>query len=131
MNYGGLNALIDLVNSADFHVLGVPSNVFGLQVTCPSRIYSLGIHTFGFFVWGHLQNLSLICAIIFQEPGRNSEILNGIREVRPGNGYVPGNNFVLTSKYDVNGDAEHPLFTYMKVSESIYKTKTIGETYNT
>ena len=64
--------------------------------------------------------MQLICgAIKFQEPGRNSEILNGIREVRPGNGYVPGNNFVLTSKYDVNGDAEHPLFTYMKVSESI------------
>ena len=32
MNYGGLNALIDLVNSGDFHILGVPSNVFGLQV---------------------------------------------------------------------------------------------------
>ena len=36
--------------------------------------------------------------------------------MRPGNGYVPGNNFVLTQKYDVNGDAEHPLFTYMKVT---------------
>ena len=32
MNYNGLNALIDLVNNNDFYVLGVPSNVFGLQV---------------------------------------------------------------------------------------------------
>ena len=122
MNYGGLNALIDHVNSEDLHILGVPSNVFGLQVTYLEN--SLQVHIFKMiiFVWGGgTKNLSLICVIVLQEPGRNSEILNGIREVRPGNGYVPGNNFVLTSKYDVNGDAEHPLFTYMKVSENICK----------
>lgn len=95
MNYNGLNALIGSVNNNDFHVLGVPSNVFGLQ-----------------------------------EPGRNSELMNGIREVRPGNGFVPGNNFFLTQKYDVNGDAEHELFTYMKglcpaTSETISSTSGI------
>ena len=48
-----------------------------------------------------------------QEPGGNSEIRNGIRSVRPGNGYEP--LFNLTTKQDVNGDKEHPLFTFLKV----------------
>jgi glutathione peroxidase len=47
-----------------------------------------------------------------QEPGMNSEIMNGINAVRPGNGYVP--NFELTNKVDVNGDNEHPLYTFLK-----------------
>ena len=90
-----------------------------------NTLWNKAVEVIIIFCLEHLQNRSLILfqficgAFKFQEPGRNSEILNGIREVRPGNGYVPGNNFVLTSKYDVNGDAEHPLFTYMKVSESI------------
>ncbi|KAG8228044.1 hypothetical protein J437_LFUL007214 [Ladona fulva] len=48
-----------------------------------------------------------------QEPGANaSEILNGIRHVRPGNGFRP--KFPLTAKLDVNGEKEHPLFTFLK-----------------
>lgn len=48
-----------------------------------------------------------------QEPGANAtEIWNGIKYVRPGNGFEP--NFQLFSKLDVNGDNEHPLFTYLK-----------------
>jgi len=47
-----------------------------------------------------------------QEPGGNSEIRNGIRAVRPGNGYEP--KFDLTTKQDVNGNEEHPLFTFLK-----------------
>lgn len=47
-----------------------------------------------------------------QEPGKNSEILNILREVRPGNQYVP--NFNVFEKLDVNGENEHPLFTFMK-----------------
>lgn len=48
-----------------------------------------------------------------QEPGSNgTEILNCLRFVRPGAGFVP--NFQLTEKMEVNGPNEHPLFTYLK-----------------
>jgi len=48
-----------------------------------------------------------------QEPGANgTEIFNGIRYVRPGNGFVP--NFQLFQKIDVNGDEEEPLYTFLK-----------------
>ncbi|XP_046392245.1 glutathione peroxidase-like [Ischnura elegans] len=48
-----------------------------------------------------------------QEPGSNaSEILNGIKHVRPGKGFEP--NFPLTAKTEVNGAHEHPLYTYLK-----------------
>ena len=49
-----------------------------------------------------------------QEPGHNDEILNGLKYVRPGGGYVP--NFLMTTKSDVNGPDEHPLYTFLKVS---------------
>lgn len=38
--------------------------------------------------------------------------MNGIKHVRPGNGFVP--NFTMFKKIDVNGKNEHPLFTYLK-----------------
>ncbi|RXG69174.1 Glutathione peroxidase 6 [Armadillidium vulgare] len=48
-----------------------------------------------------------------QEPGANgTEILNGIKHVRPGGGFLP--NFLLLKKIEVNGDNEHPLYTYLK-----------------
>ncbi|XP_078618909.1 glutathione peroxidase-like [Branchiostoma floridae x Branchiostoma japonicum] len=46
------------------------------------------------------------------EPGKNEEILNGIRYVRPGNNYVP--NFTMFQKGDCNGENEQSLFTYLK-----------------
>jgi len=50
-----------------------------------------------------------------QEPGgTGDEILNGIKYVRPGGGYVP--NFVYTKKIEVNGANEHPLWGYLKRS---------------
>jgi len=50
-----------------------------------------------------------------QEPGANAdEILNSIKYVRPGGGYVP--NFVYTKKVEVNGDTAHPLWDYLKRS---------------
>jgi len=48
----------------------------------------------------------------YQEPGKESEILNGVKHVRPGNGFVP--NFQLFKKLEVNGKNEHPLYTYLK-----------------
>lgn len=48
-----------------------------------------------------------------QEPGNNaSEILNGVKYVRPGGGFVP--NFTIFKKIEVNGKTEHPLYTYLK-----------------
>ena len=48
-----------------------------------------------------------------QEPGLNEELMNGIREVRPGQGFVP--KFNLTKKADVNGEDELSLYTFLKV----------------
>ncbi|CAO2595358.1 Epididymal secretory glutathione peroxidase, partial [Lemmus lemmus] len=47
-----------------------------------------------------------------QEPGENSEILPGLKYVRPGRGYVP--NFQLFAKDDVNGEKEQKIFTFLK-----------------
>ena len=53
-----------------------------------------------------------------QEPGGNDmEIYNGIRYVRPGDDFKP--KLALFRKIDVNGDNEHPLYTYLKVFISI------------
>ncbi|OBS59442.1 hypothetical protein A6R68_09431, partial [Neotoma lepida] len=49
-----------------------------------------------------------------QEPGRNSEILLGLKYVRPGGGYVP--NFQLFEKGDVNGENEQKVFSFLKNS---------------
>jgi glutathione peroxidase len=49
-----------------------------------------------------------------EEPGENFEILNAIKYVRPGNGYVPHKHIHFYEKVDVNGDNEHPLYTWLK-----------------
>lgn len=48
-----------------------------------------------------------------EEPGNNgTEIMNAIKYVRPGNGFVP--NFQIFELVDVNGNNEHKLYTYLK-----------------
>ncbi|XP_022239705.1 glutathione peroxidase-like isoform X3 [Limulus polyphemus] len=48
-----------------------------------------------------------------QEPGANgTEIINGLKGVRPGNGFTP--NFVMFNKIEVNGENQHPLYAYLK-----------------
>lgn len=48
-----------------------------------------------------------------QEPGDNgTEIMNGLKYVRPGGGFEP--DFELTEKVEVNGQNEHPLYTFLK-----------------
>uniref|UniRef100_A0A8D2CX61 Glutathione peroxidase n=1 Tax=Sciurus vulgaris TaxID=55149 RepID=A0A8D2CX61_SCIVU len=49
-----------------------------------------------------------------QEPGDNTEILPGLKYVRPGGGYTP--NFQLFEKGDVNGEKEQKVFTFLKHS---------------
>lgn len=48
-----------------------------------------------------------------QEPGHNDELLPGLKYVRPGNCFEP--MFPVMAKVDVNGENEHPLFTFLKV----------------
>ncbi|KAK7072896.1 Glutathione peroxidase 3 [Halocaridina rubra] len=48
-----------------------------------------------------------------QEPGVGaSEIMNGIRHVRPGGGFEP--KLTLFDKTQVNGDNEDEIFTFLK-----------------
>lgn len=47
-----------------------------------------------------------------QEPGGNENILDGIRHVRPGGGFVP--NYRVAGKVDVNGANESPVYTHIK-----------------
>ncbi|XP_008061970.1 epididymal secretory glutathione peroxidase isoform X1 [Carlito syrichta] len=49
-----------------------------------------------------------------QEPGENTEILPGLKYVRPGGGFVP--NFQLFEKGNVNGEKEQKVFTFLKHS---------------
>jgi len=52
-----------------------------------------------------------------QEPGRDAtEILNGLKYVRPAQGYTPHKNLTMMLKGDVNGVSEIPLYTYLKSS---------------
>ncbi|XP_065051310.1 glutathione peroxidase 2-like [Rhopilema esculentum] len=48
----------------------------------------------------------------YQEPSENFELLNTLKHVRPGYGFVP--NFPLTGKLLVNGQSESPIFTFLK-----------------
>lgn len=43
----------------------------------------------------------------------NEEMLNVLKYVRPGGGFVP--TFPVFAKIEVNGLNEEPLFTYLKV----------------
>jgi len=47
-----------------------------------------------------------------QEPGKNHELLDLLKYIRPGGGFVP--NFELVAKGDVNGADAHPLFKWLK-----------------
>ena len=51
-----------------------------------------------------------------QEPGDNSEIVNCVEYVRPGNGYKIPANMALTQKGDVNGLLETSLFKTLKAA---------------
>jgi glutathione peroxidase-family protein len=55
------------------------------------------------------------------------EVLNGIRYVRPGDNFQP--KMKLFKKIDVNGDKEHPLFSYLKVN-NVITTVFITNRYN-
>ncbi|ELU18767.1 hypothetical protein CAPTEDRAFT_229325 [Capitella teleta] len=63
----------------------------------------------------HLKILAFPCHQFgHQEPGNESEILAGLKHVRPGGGFRP--RFPLTSKTEVNGENEAPLYSFLKRS---------------
>jgi len=62
-----------------------------------------------------------------KEPGTDEEILKTLKFVRPGNGFTP--KFLMTTKLDVNGYKEHPLFSFMK-SKLESETEAIGNPDN-
>ncbi|KAI5723912.1 hypothetical protein M8J76_012620 [Diaphorina citri] len=68
--------------------------------------------------YGHdyLEILAFPCSQFrLQEPGANgTEIMNCVRWVRPGNNFNPG--FQFFHKIQVNGENEHPLYTFLKSS---------------
>ncbi len=43
---------------------------------------------------------------------KDFELLNTLKHVRPGDGYVP--KFTITEKMEVNGENEHAFWTYLK-----------------
>ncbi|OWF53245.1 Glutathione peroxidase 6 [Mizuhopecten yessoensis] len=47
-----------------------------------------------------------------QPESSGEEILNGLKYVRPGGGFVP--NFQMFGLVEINGKNEHPLFTFLK-----------------
>jgi len=49
-----------------------------------------------------------------QENTAESEILNSLKYVRPGNGYEP--KFPILGKVEVNGETAHPLFQHLRRS---------------
>jgi len=49
-----------------------------------------------------------------QEPANNSEILNGVKYVRPGNGFEPAPNLHIYGKLEVNGKDAHPMYKFLK-----------------
>lgn len=48
----------------------------------------------------------------YQENTKNEEILNSLKYVRPGNGFVPETE--IFGKIEVNGTNAHPLFVFLK-----------------
>lgn len=67
-------------------------------------------NTYFFFQNTCLQYLTFLTFGILEE---NEEILNVLKYVRPGGGFVP--KFPIFSKVEVNGLNEEPLFTFLKV----------------
>jgi len=60
---------------------------------------------------GQLEVLGVPCTQFYnQEPGSPEEIMNAVKYVRPGGGFVP--NFHMFAKTDVNGANRHPLYTW-------------------
>lgn len=67
------------------------------EAVCPFKIYGVPCNQFG-----------------KQEPGVGIEILNSVKYVRPGHGFIP--ELYLLVKRDVNGKKEDELYTWLKVS---------------
>lgn len=61
----------------------------------------------------------IMLVVLFLALEVNHEILNVLKYVRPGGGFVP--KFPVFGKVEVNGLNEEPLFTYLKVVLTIFR----------
>uniref|UniRef100_A0A8C9CT35 Glutathione peroxidase n=1 Tax=Phocoena sinus TaxID=42100 RepID=A0A8C9CT35_PHOSS len=92
------------------HVLFVNVATYGLAAQYPElNALQEELKPFGVVVLGFPCN-----QFGKQEPAKNSEILLGLKYVRPGGGFVP--NFQLFEKGDVNGEKEQEIFSFLKNS---------------
>uniref|UniRef100_A0A8C0CUJ3 Glutathione peroxidase n=1 Tax=Balaenoptera musculus TaxID=9771 RepID=A0A8C0CUJ3_BALMU len=92
------------------HVLFVNVATYGLAAQYPElNALQEELKPFGVVVLGFPCN-----QFGKQEPAKNSEILLGLKYVRPGGGFVP--NFQLFEKGDVNGEKEQKVFSFLKNS---------------
>jgi len=66
------------------------------------KLSSKGLSILGFSCnqFGHQENCS------------NGEILNALKNIRPGNGFVP--KIDMMAKIEVNGENAHPLFKFLR-----------------
>jgi len=62
-----------------------------------------------------------------QEPGEDAEILNCLKYVRPGNGFVPKIN--MLAKGDVNGESAMPMISAFKTACGPIPGTTINQRY--
>ena len=85
-----------------------------LHLNALMKEFSTGKYKCGFSV------LAFPCnQFMYQEPGANSkEILNGLKFVRPGNGFQP--QFPLFQKIQVNGKDEDQIYTFLKVINCLF-----------
>ena len=89
--------------------------MFSLSVLCPMLPESLDCPYLPILFFSIISgNFTNILLIFQEEPGWNgTEIMNGIKYVRPGGGFVP--SFLMTERIDVNGKLSHPIYFYLKV----------------
>uniref|UniRef100_A0A6I8NQH6 Glutathione peroxidase n=1 Tax=Ornithorhynchus anatinus TaxID=9258 RepID=A0A6I8NQH6_ORNAN len=99
----------------------VDFNTFRGRAVLIENVASLGTTTRDYTQLNELQRLFPRRLVILgfpcnqfghQENCQNEEILNSLKYVRPGNGFEP--HFVLIQKCEVNGQNEHPVFSYLK-----------------
>ena len=50
-----------------------------------------------------------------EEPADDGELLNLLKYVRPGDGFIPTRYLDFSQKVDINGDTEVPLYAWLKV----------------
>ena len=82
-------------------------------------IFSQQYLNFDFLLKSHKMSRKIIIFNSFQfkneEPADDGELLNLLKYVRPGDGFIPTRYLDFSQKVDINGDTEVPLYAWLKV----------------